>query len=257
MAVARVVTRLGAPSGAVEAADGHGPGAVGQAPAASTSASDGASGKPLTRPELAYLAIAFGVVAAGLWIGMELHDSTVKYVPPEGIGLFAVVFVVTQAIERLLEPLAPFFGQTKVTTQPDKAKEVAGVEPPSGRVTKSEVVPFRDRALAASLSAVDGAKRDEAAQSAAWAQEILDQIRRNTSTLWALASALGMIAAGWMNIRLLQAINAHDPGLLVDILVTGLVIGGGSKGLHELISNVQTSKEKKATPAEMTGGTAS
>ena len=38
------------------------------------------------------------------------------------------------------------------------------------------------------------------------------------------------------------------------LAVTGLIVGGGSKALHDTIANISKSSEKKDTPAE-TGGT--
>jgi len=40
---------------------------------------------------------------------------------------------------------------------------------------------------------------------AAWWQEMIEQIRRNTATLRAVASMLGMILAGWLGVLLLDA----------------------------------------------------
>jgi hypothetical protein len=36
---------------------------------------------------------------------------------------------------------------------------------------------------------------------------------------------------------------------MLDILVTGLAIGGGTKPLHDLIGNLQASKDSKKDPS--------
>jgi hypothetical protein len=93
-------------------------------------------------------------------------------------------------------------------------------------------------------------------QTAVW-QEVVDQIRRNASTLWAVASMIGMMVAGWLGLGLLEAVNAPDVPRELDIIVTGLVLGAGTKPLHDLISNVQASKEKKQNPDAVDGSSAS
>ena len=37
----------------------------------------------------------------------------------------------------------------------------------------------------------------------------------------------------------------------VDLLVTGLAVGGGTKPLHDLVSNLQASKEAKKDPPQV------
>jgi hypothetical protein len=225
-------------------------------PSAHTLAAAGRSGKPVTRAETPYLALVLGLLLMGVLVGQALVDDDRKaYVPPDGIGLFAVIFVITQAIERLLEIFAPFFGVTCATkAPPTPASDTSTLR---GLVTKSQIVRFRDTALAYSLTTADDAERAKTARQAAWAQELLAQTRSNTATLWAVASALGMVAAGLLNVLLLEAIGADvGDARWLDVLVTGLVVGGGTKGLHELIGNIQKSKEQKATPAEMSGGAA-
>ena len=195
----------------------------------------GGTEKPLTRAELRYLVAAFLFVVVGAVAGILLDDGKRHYTPPDGVSVFALVYVAAQAIERLLEPLSHFYGAT-----------TAGAAPPAAApatVTKSIAVKARDTALALS-NPVDAAR-----ESALW-QEMIDQIRRNTTTLWALASMLGMVLSGWLGLLLLDALGAPHAPRWLDIVVTGLIVGGGTKGLHDLISNIQASKERKQNPDE-------
>lgn len=219
-------------------------------------ASTGRSGKPLIRPEWGYVATATVLLLVGAGGGIWLDDpSKPLYEAPDGISVFAVLLIAAQTIERLLEPIAPFFGRTKATGAP--VASGANDPLPTGRVTKATAIKARDRALAQSLDASDSCTAATAATEAAWCQELVDQTRRNTATLWALASALGMAFAGGLGVLLLHGVGAGRAPRWLDVIVTGIAIGGGSKPLHDLIENLQKSKEKKENPVEATGQSAS
>jgi hypothetical protein len=206
----------------------------------------GNSGKPLTRPEREYMLLVVLLVVIGAVVGILLDDGKRMYSPPDGVSIFALFYIGAQAIERLLEPLASFYGTTAATGEQDSGKP-GGL---SGRLTKSQAVKARDRALAKPDAA-------EAAKEAAWWQEVVEQIRRNTATLWAVASMIGMILAGWLGLLLLHAVNAPNAPRWLDIIITGIVIGAGTKPLHDLVENIQKSKEKKENPTGVSGQSAS
>lgn len=195
----------------------------------------GGTRKPLTRAELTYLAAAVLFVVVGAVVGIAVDDGKRHYIPPDGVSIFALFYVAAQAIERLLEPLSHFYGATTVGADAPPGAQ--------GMITKSVAVKARDAALALSDPVA-------AAKQSAWWQEMIDQIRRNTATLWALASMLGMILSGWLGLLLLDALRAPNAPRWLDIIVTGLIVGGGTKGLHDLISNIQASKERKQSPDE-------
>jgi hypothetical protein len=229
----------------VGGAPADGEGAVVAAEAVAVDA--GNSGKPLTRPEAGYLILIVAALAVGAILGIWIDDGKRMYTPPDGVSIFALFYIAAQAIERLLEPLANFYGTTKATADDDGGKPASATK---ARYTKSQAVKERDKALATPDAAV-------AAAEAAWWQEMIEQIRRNTATLWAIASMLGMIVAGWLGLLLLHAVQAPHAPRWFDIIVTGIVVGGGTKPLHDLIENVQKSKEKKENPSGVSGQSAS
>jgi hypothetical protein len=216
-------------------------------PALEAAVEAGKTGKPLTRPELGYLAIVLVAVVVGAVVGIVLDDGKRVYSPPDGVSIFALFYIAAQAIERLLEPLSSFYGRTKASAEAGAALPAAATA--NARYTKSEAVKERDKALAFNDATT-------AAADAAWWQEMVDQIRRNTTTLWAVASMLGMIAAGWLGLLLLHAVKAPNAPRWLDIILTGIVIGGGTKPLHDLIGNIQNAKEKKENPKEVSGQSA-
>jgi hypothetical protein len=223
MRVARALPAATTHSALLEALDG--------APARVEAASAGDSTKPLTRAEWGYLGLAVGFVVVGAIVGIALDDGKRVYTPPDGVSIFALFYIAAQAIERFLEPFSHFFG----ATQPSGSKPNTATQ---SLVTKSVAVKERDKALAL-------ADPHQAAAQAAWWQEMLDQIRQNTATLWAVASMIGMILSGWLGLLLLHAVKAPHAPRGLDIIITGLVIGAGTKPLHDLIGNIQATKNDK------------
>ncbi len=159
---------------------------------------------------------------------------------PAGVGVFAVFYAVTQGIERLLEPISALVYKTK------------------------DAVTERNRKLAQALSPVPAGDRQTAIQQAADAQAMLDQRRADRAVIfWAVATVLAMAVSAALGLYLLHAVGLPEGGWRggpfsaqglrrwVDLLVTGLAVGGGTKPLHDLISNLQASKEAKKDPPQV------
>jgi hypothetical protein len=96
--------------------------------------------------------------------------------------------------------------------------------------------------------------------------------------MWATAAVLAMLACASLGIFLLRSIQtpsavngstvsasvrsssaapsapspAKNPNRLLDLLVTGLVVGAGTKPLHDLISQIQTTSGKSKASASAT-----
>jgi len=221
----------------------------------------GLTGKPLTRPETAYLLWLLGFLVVGATVGIILAYTLKQpgYKPPEGVSIFALFYIAAQALERLLEPLSYLYGRTKASSAVGVSTP-EGVEP-NNKLDKPQALKGRDVALAAAQDTGAGILPPEKESptplaEAAWWQEVVVQIRQNKSTLWGLASALGMVASGGLGLFLLEAVKAPHAPRWIDVLVTGLVVGGGTKPLHDLVSNIQGSSAAKKTP-DQAGGTGS
>jgi hypothetical protein len=174
---------------------------------------------PSTPPELSfvigsYLTIGLGMLVGwAIWKGVNPHD----YKPAPGVSIFAALYIFAQSIERVLEPLSSFLDKT------------------SAKLNKK-----------AAVSALASAGDDEKFAKKAG----LAQVRRNRGViLWAIASFLAMVAAGGLGVFLLKAIGLGSAPAAVDILVTGLAIGSGTKPLHDLIANIQKSSASKDASA--------
>jgi hypothetical protein len=161
--------------------------------------------------------IALMSVAYRFWIKPTPHLTIVKsYVP------YAGVIAAAAALERFLEPLSNLLMNTKAPTakaaaaQAKSAAQTAGATP---SVLTAEV--------------------HKQTQAAADAQATADTDRANrTIFFWAIASICGIGIAGGFGFFLLQSI-ATGVNPYLDLAVTGLTIGAGTKPTHDLITSLQ------------------
>ncbi len=71
-------------------------------------------------------------------------------------------------------------------------------------------------------------------------QASLDTLRTNRAILfWAIASVCGIGISGGFGLFLLQTIATSHVNTLLDLAVTGLTIGAGTKPTHDLITSLQ------------------
>jgi hypothetical protein len=186
-----------------------------------------AAKKPALSPDPVYVAIAYLVLVLGgaLGIGLWYWRDPAPLVPAAGISVFAPLYILSQSIERLLEPFVASLGQVEVegTMQTKPAAKEKVFE-----------------ALVA----------DDADTAATW-QRIVDRIRRNTGVItWAIASFIGMVVCGVLGILFLRAAGFEGTPPAVDVVISGLAVGSGTKPLHDLISSIQKAKEEREDPPE-------
>jgi hypothetical protein len=222
MALARVRNAVFVPVGQVALTE-----TAGEPPAQETAVSETPQTADPAWILAGYLLIGLGWLAGwGLWAWRD----PAAFKGTADVTIFAPLYIFAQAIERLIEPFSSFLGAAKANG--------------------SEGLVSKNKALTNLYEAV---KAGNAANIAGW-QAALDKVRKNTAVIaWALASFLGMLASGAFGVFLVRAIGFDIPAE-VDILVSGVAIGSGTKPLHDLISNLQKSKEQKENPKE-TGGT--
>jgi hypothetical protein len=174
-------------------------------------------------------------------------DEGPTYKAAEGIGAFALFYIAAQAAERLVELVLPSFEWV----------------PGFGTAKKKVIV---DQKIAAAYDpAVTGNGTKTPEQEAADAQADVDQARANRAVVvFGLTAALGMWACGYLEADFLTAVGVtlsipagstfpDTTQQVFAMAVTGLIVGGGSKGLHDLITNISKSKTNNDTPPE-TGG---
>ena len=70
--------------------------------------------------------------------------------------------------------------------------------------------------------------------------------KKNTAIVtWAFASALGFIVSTALKAGVMSTIAQAPPNRWVDIAVTGLILGAGSKPVHDALSQIQSTKDAK------------
>jgi len=288
-----------------------------------------------TTPRWQVVASSFAAISAAWLLGITVNAAfkPMALAIPAGIGLFAMLYAVTQGLERLLEPISSFFFSTKAHTEnrnvtlaaavnlqstadaelPTKLQELCqaakvtqelqgkpapqqlaatgrlhhnlasdGVALARARVAQTilpaleEAAPDRQRMVGKLAETLDTTESEApaiakkvAVDLAAAAQAELDQRRVDKAVAyWALATVLGLLLSGTLGIYLLHIVGLRSDGIakngawaagllsaagirhMIDLLVTGMAIGGGTKPLHDLISNLQAAKISKKDPSQ-------
>lgn len=213
-------------------------GAIGGTSDPGSSGGDGVA--PPATASVKWLLGCYGAVAAAALISIGLWHwrNPPDFMPGAGISVFAPLYILAQAIERLIDPLTSF-----VTS---KAPASGGAEATGNSIDPDTPVKKTDAILN-----VNTAIRDGNAQLAADWQAVVDQIRTNTAILaWAAATALALLACGAFGLYMMRMVGFPGVPKWIDIVITGLAAGAGTKPLHDLIANLQSSARGKQDPPE-------
>jgi hypothetical protein len=180
----------------------------------------------------AALLIALGVGSGLLILDKRTPDPSSLPMLAPGVGVFAVLYIYAQVIERLLEPFSSLFGSA-----------LGGLAK-----AKKELVEDRNKKVATAKNSPSPGSQKAAAN----AQQLVSQCRSNAATLSVgIATFLACSAAGYSGFLILHLAGLAKTDAWVDLLVTGLAIGGGTKPLHDLITSITESKSSKQDPAEV------
>ena len=176
--------------------------------------------RPGGRQQVWYTGLGLGLAAGAFFAAWGLHGSASStYRIDNQWSALTGLFILALAIERALEPFSRKLG-------PDTTKLKAQ----------------RDDALAGRRAA---GQKDRVPEF----QDAIDIKRRLTAVVtWGVATGLGFLLCAVLNITLLQAVRASgsgQPPFWADLLVTGLVVGAGTKPLHDLVSNIERGKRGK------------
>jgi hypothetical protein len=201
---------------------------------------------PDSSPTKIRIALSYLIVVAAAALGWLIYTKTDPQqlvVDASGFSVFAPLYIVAQAIERFLEPLASRWNSTT-----DKKLELKSARSHRARL---EALPAGDpNAGLANLEAADQAiVAAELALAKAKAQRAIP--------LWAAASALGLVVCSLLGLGLIEATATTRPESeyirTLDVLLTGLAVGAGTKPLHDLISRIEKAKDS-ADPATKPAG---
>ncbi|MER7281287.1 hypothetical protein ABT369_43325 [Dactylosporangium sp. NPDC000244] len=171
------------------------------------------------------LIVAFGLVAAGgagSWALYHFGVNADEIHLPDATALFGVLFAFATAVERVLEPFARFM---------------------PGQHAKGEL----EKAVANMANKYHDATLDDLVQ-VAHAKSMVDRGRANRGLIsWGIAVALATVASASGGLYLLHSIAGdgwQGIPVWIDAIITGVVVGSGTKPLHDVISKVQKNKEK-------------
>jgi hypothetical protein len=228
-----------------------------------------------------WILAAFGILAVGTIVSYVVWRSVkpTDFMPSSNYAVYAGLFVMALALERVLEP---FSGLFIPSVKEKKAQSTAM----AAHARRAQVVAATSQLTAAVGGPDAAAQRAQEALQAATAQERAavaqkqhhDSQANRAVLMWATAAVLAMLACASLGIFLLRSIEtpsavkgsiasasvrsssaapsapspAKNPNRLLDLLVTGLVVGAGTKPLHDLISQVQTTSGKSKASASAT-----
>jgi hypothetical protein len=165
--------------------------------------------------------VAVAAATVAMWFAYKyaIKPTTIgiakNYVP------YAGVIAASAALERLLEPLSQLLMPTTTAKATAAAsKTAAQADAANPLVTATDVQPKVDQA--------------------ATAQAAVETLRTNRAVLfWAIASIFGVGISGGFGLFLLQSIATGHVNSFLDLAVTGLTIGAGTKPTHDLITSLQ------------------
>lgn len=152
--------------------------------------------------------------------------------PVEGLTIFAVFFVAAAGVERFLEPFAGVISAITAKNEGDATEKAV-----TAVATDAGDAPTKVKALA-TAKAVSSTTSDVV-----------------KVVFWAIATCVGIFAADKLDLLLLRQVGIAAAPPNWDILATGLIIGAGTKPMHDLIGLIEKKKETAANTAAATTGT--
>jgi hypothetical protein len=159
-------------------------------------------------------------VAYSHWLRPGVIQIKSSHVP------FAGLIVVTAGLERLLEPLSQVLmpryssaASPKRTAARSKSEAQRAAADPATSITD---VQLRTRQAAADQAVADARRTERAI------------------IFWAIASICGLGISGGFGFFLLQSVASSHVNTVLDLAVTGLAIGAGTKPVHDLITSIQS-----------------
>lgn len=191
-----------------------------RAGAAATS-SDQAAASPTMPASSWAVAVSFAIVAAGAGFAWWLpHGKPIEI--GSAVAVYGGLLAFAAAIERLLEPFTHWLPGRNAANNYEESV---------ANMINDPAAPLTD--VARAKSDVDRAVADR------------------TVLLWSVATAIATVAAGASGFDLLRMLSTATPSvpIWVDALVTGLIVGSGTKPLHDLITKAQPSKDTTGAAA--------
>jgi hypothetical protein len=204
----------------------HAPAEDTEVTAAAANEANGASAR--TSPDLRVVLLAAAMIVGGAfvaWYAIYRNVNPKDFKVGGDYSVFFILLILAQSIERVLQPLTNFLpGGWKVQADLDEA-----------------------------VAKANRTRRYADLKAAAVAQARVDRARSNRGVfLWAAATVIATCLCAALGVFLLRTVVTADadPSRVLDLVITGLAIGAGTKPLHDLIEQSKAAKEKAKDPSE-------
>lgn len=168
------------------------------------------------------------VVAAAVVMGLA-YRFWIKPIPirfSAGYLPYAGVVAAAGALERFLEPLSKWLLPT-TTSKEEAATSKTSAEGAAADPEKS--------ATAVRELAAEAARRQAAVDRRRTARAVM---------FWAIASICGLAISGGFGFFLLRSVAISHVNSYLDLVITGLTIGAGTKPTHDFITSMQAKAGK-------------
>lgn len=224
----------------------------GEQPADGQQSVTGASDKAVAQADWEWWGFGILLIVVGVWIGRAVHNpaemvatsTTPTPAVNAGFSEFALFYILTQSLERFSEFVSyiPWVG-IRIGGRRKAASTVGMIDKEDANKTR-ELAPVRGvEALAGDDLATAKIKATEAAN----AELDAGVIQSNRAVFFfAFNTMIAAICVGYFEILLLKIAGIGDVRSWMDITITALAIGGGTKPLHDLIKNIQKNKDQPA-----------
>jgi hypothetical protein len=161
--------------------------------------------------QIGYTVLGVGLATTAFFVAWGLHGSrSSTYRIDNQWSALTGLFILALAIERALEPFSRKLG-------PDTTNAKDKRDTPHRKASDAEC------------------------------QSAIEMRRRLTAVVtWGVATGLSFVLCAKLNITLMEAVAANgsgQPPFWADLLVTGLVVGAGTKPLHDLVTNIERKQD--------------
>lgn len=203
------------------------------------------------------------VTLTGVGIFVTAPDELYYQVDTDAASLFGVFILITFAVERFLEPLRSFLdvdggGQEEMDRLATKiGKAIAMLQEISPEISDRDWAGAAEKLGPSILQGIAEKEEEDAHEKTeqqqhdvavvkealvdAQASRInLARVKMNTAVIfWGIASCLSMLLAEGARVGILHVVGLRDVSIPLDLIVTGLAVGAGTKPINELISRLE------------------
>jgi hypothetical protein len=194
-----------------------------------------------TRRALCGVVAVVGIVLVSVVANLVFPDSDFKAGvgnrAVDGMTIFAVFFVGATAIERLLEPFSSALlpqEQTKKDAAEKKKDAQKATETVADALTSAPEAKPDTKDAKEKLD--EAAKADQLVADRNWYRQVL---------FWGIASIVSVVASASLKLYFLGTVGIAHATRWEEILATGLILGAGTKPLHDLTELISAKKDEK------------